>query len=70
MLPALAPIENVWQLIKMKLRKKIFRNCQSLICTIRGEWKSLPPTLAITVVHSTNSRIFGIIKSDGDFVLR
>ena len=37
MSPDLAPIENVWQLLKMKLReKKIFRNRQSLVCTIKA----------------------------------
>ena len=37
MSPDLAPIKNVWQLLKMKLRKKSFRSCQSLICAIKRE---------------------------------
>ena len=34
MLPDLIPIENVWQLVKMKLRQKYLTNCQSLIAEI------------------------------------
>ena len=63
MSPDLAPIENVWQLLKMKLRK---RNYQSLICAIERIWKSLPSDLATTLVHSK----FLTALSDGDFILR
>ena len=53
----------------MKLRRKNFTNCQSLISAINRERKSLPPDLATTLVHSMNNRIPEVIKSDGDFIL-
>ena len=42
MSPDIAPIENVWQFLKMKLRKKKFTTYQSLISAIKQEWKALP----------------------------
>ena len=68
MSPDLATIENSWQFLKMKLRKKNLTNCQSLISAIKREWKSSSRGLATTLVHSVNSRISQVIKSDGDFV--
>ena len=69
MSPNLAPIENVRQLLKTKLRKKDFTNCQSLISAIKQEWKSLPLDLATKLVYSMNNRISEVIKSDDDFIL-
>jgi len=69
MSPDLAPIENVWQLLKMKLRKKKLSIYQSLFSAIKREWKSLPPELAIELVHSMNNRIPEVIENDGDFIL-
>ena len=65
MSPDLAPIENVWQLLKMKLRTK---SCQSLICAIKREWKYLSEDMATTLVYHMNNRISQVTKSDGDFI--
>ena len=69
MSPDIAPIENVWQLLKMKLRNKKLSTYQSLVSAIKREWKSLSPELAIKLVHSMNNRISEVIENDGDFVL-
>jgi transposase len=69
MSPDIAPIENVWQLLKMKLRKKKLSTYQSLVSAIKREWKSLSPELAIKLVHSMNNRISEVIENDGDFIL-
>ena len=66
--PDLAPIENVWQLLKMKLRGKNLTSYGFLTCAIKREWKSLATDLTMTLVHSMNSRISEVIKSDGDFI--
>ena len=52
MSPDLAPIENIWQSLKMKLRKNNFTNYQSLVSAIKREWKALPQELAIRLVDS------------------
>ena len=70
MSPDLAPIENVWQLLKMKLRKKKFTTYQSLVSAIKREWKALPSELAIKLVHSMTNRISEVVESHGDFILR
>jgi transposase len=70
MSPDIAPIENVWQLLKMKLRSKNLTTYQSLVSAIKREWKSLPPELAIKLVHSMNNRISEVVESNGDFILR
>jgi hypothetical protein len=46
MSPDLAPIENVWQLLKMKLRRKKLKTYQSLVGAIKREWKTLRLELA------------------------
>ena len=66
----LVPIENVWQSLKMKLRKNNFTNYQSLVSAIKREWKGLPQELAIRLVDSMKNRIFEVVESDGDFILR
>jgi hypothetical protein len=57
MSPDLAPIENVWQFLKMKLKKKNLSTYQSFVLAIKRTWKSLPQELAIKLVHSMNNRI-------------
>jgi transposase len=70
MSPDLAPIENVWQLLKMNLRKKIFTTYQSLVSAIKRKWKAPPPALAIKLVDSMKNRISEVVESNGDFILR
>ena len=69
MSPGIAPIENVWQILKMKLRKKKFTTYQSLVSTIKQEWKTLPKDLSLNLIHSMKNRIFQVIESHGDFIL-
>ena len=68
MSPDLAPIENVWQLLKMKLRRKKIGSYRSLVSAIKREWKSLPSKLAVKLVHSMNNRISEVTESHGDFI--
>ena len=70
MSPDLAPIENVWQLLKMKLRKQNFKNYESLVSAIKREWKTLSQELAVKLVHSMENRISDVVESKGDFILR
>ena len=68
MSPDLAPIENVWQLLKMNLRRKKIGSYRPLVLAIKREWKSLPSELAVELVHSMNNRISEVSESHGDFV--
>ena len=69
MSPDIAPIENVWQVLKMKLRKKKFTTYQSLVSAIKPEWKALPKDLSLNLIHSMKNRIFEVIESHYDFIL-
>ena len=65
----LAPMENIWQLLKMNLRRKKIESYQPLISAINREWELLPSELTNKLVHSMNSRISEIIESHGGFIL-
>ena len=69
MSPDIAPKENVWQLVKMNLRKKNLSTYQSLVSAIKKEWKFLSSELAVKLAHSMNNRISEVIDNDGDFIL-
>ena len=67
--PDLARIENVWQLLKMKLRSKKLTTYQSLVSAIKHGWKALPPELTLKLVHGMENRIFEVVESHVDFIL-
>ena len=68
MSPDLAPIENVWQLLKMNLRRKKIGSYRSSVSALKREWKSLPSELDVKLVHSMNNRISEVTESHGDFI--
>lgn len=62
MSPDIAPIENVWQLVNMNLRKKnLSAYPQSFVSSIKKEWKSLSSELAVKIAHSMNNGIYEAI---------
>ena len=69
MSPEIAPIENVWQILQMKLRRKKVRTYQSLVWAIKQEWKVLPKDLSLNLIRSMKNRIFEVIESHGDIIL-
>ena len=69
MSPGLAPNKNIWQLLKMNLRRKKIESYQPLVSAIKREWESLPSELTIKLVYSINSQISEVIESHGDFIL-
>ena len=68
MSPDLAPIENVWQLLKMNLRKRKITTYQQLVAAIKKEWKRISPNFAMRLVQSMDNRISKVIQSQGDFI--
>ena len=69
MSPDPAPIENVWQLLKMKLRSKKLTAYQSLVSVIKHECKALPRELVLKLVRGMENRISEVVESHGDFTL-
>ena len=68
MSPDLAPIENVWQLLKMNLRKRKMTTYQQLVASIKKEWKRLSLNFAMKLVQSMDNRISEVIQSQGDYI--
>ncbi len=45
--PDLAPIENVGQVLKMKLRRSKLETYDSLVSALKSKQKALPPELTV-----------------------
>ena len=69
MSPYLAPIENVWQVLKMNIRKKNLKTYQSLVLAIKEEWNKLPTELEVLLVQSIKTRVSEVIINQGDYIL-
>lgn len=65
--PDANPIENVWALIKFKLRGKKIWTVKQLIRQIRLIWRFLSEDYAVTLVESMPRRCQSIIDNGGDW---
>jgi hypothetical protein len=65
--PDANPIENVWALMKFKLRGKKIWTVKQLFRQIRLIWRSLSPDYAIKLVESMPRRVQSIIDNGGDW---
>lgn len=65
--PDANPIENVWSLMKLKLRGKRIPTRAALCRQIRAVWRSLPTRYAETLVDSMPRRCRAIISNNGDW---
>lgn len=65
--PDANPIENVWAIMKIKLRGKKLNTIKKLIRQIRLVWRSLSRDYAITLVESMPRRCKLIIDNGGDW---
>lgn len=67
--PELAPMENVWHILKMNLRKKNLKTYRSLVLAIKREWNKLPTELALKLSQSMKTRISELVANQGDFIM-
>ncbi|CAK9833892.1 Transposable element Tcb2 transposase [Anthophora retusa] len=65
--PDTNPIENVWSLMKYKLRGKRILKLKTLVRRIREIWRSLPVSYAAKLVESMPRRCEAIIANGGDW---
>ena len=64
--PDLNPIEHVWALLKMQLRKRpTCRNADHLFETLNELWEEISPQYLRSLTHSMRCRITAVIDSDG-----
>ena len=66
--PDLNPIENIWRIMKVKVRKFHTQDINQLKAAIILSWRSLPKNLAQNLVNSMPTRINKVIELKGDSI--
>ncbi len=63
--PDLNPIENLWCIVKRKMRNKRPENADELKATVKETWASIPPQQCHKLITSMPRRIEAVIKAKG-----
>ncbi len=64
--PDLSPIENIWRIIKRKMRQRRPKRVEQLEACIRQEWDNIPIPKLEQLVSSVPRRLQTVIKRRGD----
>ncbi len=64
--PDLSPIENIWCIIKRKIRQRRPRTLQQLETYIRQEWDQIPTPKLQKLITSMPRRLLTVLKRRGD----
>ncbi len=64
--PDLSPIENIWRIIKRKMRQRRPKTVEQLEACIRQEWDNIPIPKLVQLVSSVPRRLQTVIKRRGD----
>jgi hypothetical protein len=62
------PIENVWGILKEKVRGVTFKNSKTLVTAINKEWRKVGNEECAKMVEKIPSRLWKVIKNKGDQV--
>ncbi len=63
--PDLNPIENLWGIVKRKMRDTRPNNADDLKATVKETWASIPPQQCHKLITSMPRRIKAVIKAKG-----
>ncbi len=63
--PDLNPIENIWGIVKRKIRDTRPNNADDMKATVKETWASIPPQQCHTLITSMQRRIEAVIKAKG-----
>jgi hypothetical protein len=63
--PDLNPIENLWHLLKQRVRKRLPQNTESLTQCILEEWSSLDDQTVSNLCASIHSRLIHCVRARG-----
>ncbi len=63
--PDLNPIDNLWGIVKRKMRNKRSKNADELKATVKETWASIPPQQCHKLITSMPRRIEAVIKAKG-----
>ncbi len=64
-LPDLNPIENLWAIVKRKMRDTRHNNADDLKAAIKETWASIPPQQCHKLITSMPRRTEAVIKAKG-----
>ena len=64
--PDLSPIENVWHIMKRKIRQRRPRTVEQLKLYIKQEWERIPSEKLQKLVSSVPNRLVSVVKRKGD----
>ncbi len=64
--PDLSPIENIWHIIKRKIRQRRSQTLQQLETYIRQEWDQIPTPKHQKLITSMPRRLQTVLKRRGD----
>ncbi len=67
--PDLSPIENVWRILKRKMRQRRPRTVAHLKTCLQEEWDKITPETLHHLVSSVPKRLLSVVKSVATFVL-
>ncbi len=63
--PDLNPIENIWGIVKRKMRNTRPKNADELKATVKETWASIPPQQCHKLITSMPRQIEVVIKAKG-----
>ncbi len=63
--PDLNPINNLWSIVKRKMRNKKPKNAGELKATVKEVWASIPPQQCHKLITSMLHRLKAVIKAKG-----
>ena len=64
--PDLSPIENIWRIIKRKVRQRRPKTIEQLEACIRQEWESIPISKLEKLVSSVPRHLLSVVRRRGD----
>ena len=63
------PIENLWQILKMKMSSKQVNTIKGLKSEIKKAWNQLPKDLAYKLAQSMKKRLKALVDAGGDYTM-
>ncbi len=64
--PDLSPIENVWRILKRKMRQRRPRTVAHLKTCLQEEWDKITPETLHHLVSSVPKRLLSVVKRNGN----
>ena len=64
--PDLNPIENLWNIVKRNVERKMPQNQKDLTDFMKEEWDAIPESILINLIKSMRRRCELVIENNGE----